>query len=43
MEGFEHSKHCYAASWGMVCSTNRKNWVLHVRDLNLIADSSNVR
>jgi len=24
--------HCYAASWGFACSTNRKNRVLHVRD-----------
>jgi hypothetical protein len=43
VEGFEHSKHCYAASWGIACSTNRKNRVLRVRDLNLMADSSNVR
>jgi hypothetical protein len=28
VEGFEHSKHCYAASWGIACSTNRKNRVL---------------
>jgi hypothetical protein len=34
VEGFEHSKHCYAASWGIACSTNRKKRVLRVRDLN---------
>jgi hypothetical protein len=31
-EGFEHSKRCYAASWGIASSTNRKNRVLRVRD-----------
>jgi hypothetical protein len=35
VEGFEHSKHCYAANLGIACSTNRKNRVLRVRDLSL--------
>ena len=30
-----HGKPCYAASWGIACSTNRKNRVLRVPDLNL--------
>ena len=30
-----HSKRCYAASWGIARSTNRKNRVLRVPDLNL--------
>src|SRR5450755_2251128 len=30
-----HSKRCYPESWGIACSTNRKNRVLRVHDLSL--------
>jgi hypothetical protein len=35
-----HSKHCYAADWGIACSTNRKNRVLRVPATNFIYPTS---
>ena len=37
-----HSKCCYAASWGIACSTNRKNRVLRVPDLSLPVSTETV-